>query len=299
MYDSVLVPTDGSEHARRAAEHAVSVAAAVDATVHVLSVVDVQAAAGPFNAGGVDEAFVTRLEEESAEAIDAVEAIAEASGLAGVQTAIRRGRPPQAILEYADAQDVDLVAMGTHGRTGIERYVLGSVTEAVVRQAEVPVLTARATDRSRVADGYEDVLLPTDGSEYAAVAFEHGIAIARAFGARVHAVNVVNVADLTPRPGAAPSEGVIDSFETAGETATAEIATRASAAGLETVTDVREGPPARSLLDYADEQGIDLIAMGTAGRTGPSRYLLGSTTERIIRHADVPVLAVNARGATD
>lgn len=299
MYNSVLVPTDGSEHARRAAEHAVSVAAAVDATVHVLSVVDVQAAAGPFDAGGVDEAFVAKLEDEGTEAIEAVEGVTEARGLTDVRTATRQGRPAEAILEYADAEDVDLVTMGTHGRTGIERYVLGSVTEAVVRSAEVPVLTARATGRSRVTDGYEDVLLPTDGSEYAAEAYDHGIAIARAFGARVHAVNVVNVADLAPSPGAEPAEPVLDSFETAGETATAEIGSQASAAGLDCVTAVREGTPARSLLDYADEEGVDLIAMGTAGRTGPSRYLLGSTTERIIRHADVPVLAVNARESTD
>jgi nucleotide-binding universal stress UspA family protein len=299
MYESVLIPTDGSEHARRAAEHAVSVASAVEGTVHVLSVVDVQAAAGPFDAGGVDDAFVSRLEADSEAAIGAIEAIAEANGPTGVQTAIRRGRPQQAIPEYANSHDVDLVAMGTHGRTGIERYVLGSVTEEVIRSVGMPVLTARATAASRVADGYESVLVPTDGSEYAAEAYEPGIAMARTFGARLHAVNVVDVTDIAPSPDAEPAGSVLDSFETAGETATGEIATAASEAGLEAVTAVREGTPARSLLEYVADQGIDLIVMGTAGRTGPSRYLLGSTTERIIRHADVPVVAVNARDSAD
>ena len=84
-------------------------------------------------------------------------------------------------------------------------------------------------------------------------------------------------------------------LESEGETATEEIATRARDRGLDAVTAVREGFPTSALLDYAGENDIDLIAMGTAGRTGSSRCLVGSTTERIIRHADVPVCAVDAR----
>lgn len=296
MYETILVPTDGSDHSVRAAEHASQLAEAFDATVHVVHVVDVETLAGPFSAGGVDESYVEQLKADGQDALDAVETALPTDD---VETAQIEGSPAAAILQYADEHAVGAIAMGTHGRTGIERYVLGSVTEEVIRSVGMPVLTARATAASRVADGYESVLVPTDGSEYAAEAYEPGIAMARTFGARLHAVNVVDVTDIAPSPDAEPAGSVLDSFETAGETATGEIATAASEAGLEAVTAVREGTPARSLLEYVADQGIDLIVMGTAGRTGPSRYLLGSTTERIIRHADVPVVAVNARDSAD
>lgn len=299
MYESILVPTDGSDPAKRAAEHAASLATAIEATIHVLHVIDLQAAAGPFSAGGVDEEFLERLEADGEDAIDQIEEVATDRGVASIETEIRQGKPTETIVEYAEAEGMDAIAMGTHGRTGIEHYVTGSVTEHVVRFADVPVLTARATEASQMADGYDEVLLPTDGSEYAAVAYDHGIAVAEALGARVHAVNVVNSTDLSAPPAASPSDEVHDEFQTAGEEATATIASMAEDAGLEAVTAVREGAPPSTILEYAAEQDVDLIAMGTAGRTGPNRYLLGSTTERIIRHADVPVLAVNARGRSE
>ena len=124
MYDTILVPTDGSEHAVRAAEHALAVARAVDAVVHVLAVVDADDADG-----------------EGREAVEAITAVARRTD--DYRTTIRAGTPHEEILDYVDEHDADLLAMGTHGRTGIERYVAGSVTERVVRLASVPVLTVR------------------------------------------------------------------------------------------------------------------------------------------------------------
>jgi len=292
MYETILVPTDGSDHAERAAAHAQYLSALFEATVHLISVVDVQAAAGPFDAGGVDDEFVDRLRSDGRDAIDTIEADFESGS---VETAVVEGSPGTAILDYADEHGVDLVAMGTHGRTGLRRYIAGSVTEHVVRHAEVPVLTARVTDASVLEDGYDDVLIPTDGSEAAGVAVDHGLTVAERTGARVHAVNVVDVSDLSSGPDYTLPTELLEQFRDRGERATEEIAAAAEDRGLDALTDVREGFPARDLLDYAAEHGIELIAMGTAGRTGMSRFLLGSTAERIIRHAESPVLAVNAR----
>lgn len=294
-YDTILVPTDGSDPASRAATQAAYLAEAFDASVHVVSVVDVQAAAGPFDAGGVDDEFIERLEAEGESAIEVIEAAIDDA----VETALVRGTPGEAILDYVDDHDIDLIAMGTHGRTGLRRYVAGSVTEHVVRHAEVPVLTTRATEASQVEDGYEEIMLPTDGSEPAGVAVEHGLAVAERTGARVHVVNVVDVAELSAGPDYTLPTELLENFRERGERVTEEIASAAEARGIDAVTAVREGFPAQDLLEYADEQDIDLIAMGTQGRTGLSRFLLGSTTERIIRRADAPVLAVNARDAPD
>lgn len=297
MYDTVLVPTDGSDHAIRAAEHGSYLALLFDATVHVVTVGDVadvdhRAAGGDVEATTTDGETPAAIDTEASAAIDTV------TGVLGetveVETAVLEGTPEEAILGYADENDIDLLAMGTHGRTGVHRYVTGSVTESVVRHATAPVLTVRAVEDSRVGGSYDDVLVPTDGSNEAGRAVEHGLAIAKAAGATVHVVNVVDVAGLGASPEYTTPTSVLADLESSGESAADAIADRARDAGLEARTAVRHGSPGWELLDYAEEFDVDLITMGTAGRSGIDRFLLGSTTERLIRHADVPVVAVNA-----
>ena len=139
MYDSILVPTDGSETAAEAVIHALDLATQYDATLHVLSVVDPR----QFSTVGADPSSVLAAVEEGArEAVEEVGAPATETDVP-VETAVRRGSPARTITEYATDNDVDLVVMGTHGRSGLDRYLLGSVTERVVRTAPVPVLTVR------------------------------------------------------------------------------------------------------------------------------------------------------------
>jgi nucleotide-binding universal stress UspA family protein len=292
MFDSILVPTDGSDHALEAAEHGAALARVFKADLHVVSAVDIQTAVGPFNAGGLEPEIRARLQADAEEKITAV---TEAIALPGsVQTDILTGNAVTEILAYCEDNGIDLIVMGTHGRTGVKRYVAGSVTEAVVRKAEVPVLTVRATDQNHV-DTYSDILVPTDGSEFAAAAVEPALEIAATFDARVHALHVVDLGDVAFSADYTLPTELINHLQEEGEAATEELAARARDAGVDAVTEVLTGYPAREILDYAEENDIDMIAMGTAGRTGLSRFVLGSTTERVIRHAEMPVLAVNAR----
>jgi nucleotide-binding universal stress UspA family protein len=141
MYDHVLFPTDGSEAATEAEDEAFAVATTNDATLHVLFVVD--ETAGPLNVRGGDE----RFEEAEAEGEETVAEIAERATGAGVEAVtevVRRGTPHETILEYAD-EHCDLVVMGTHGRSGLDRQLLGSVTEKVVRRSNPSVLTVRVS----------------------------------------------------------------------------------------------------------------------------------------------------------
>lgn len=292
MYDTILVPTDGSDHALRAAAHALALGEAFDATVHVLGVVDVDAAAGPINAGGVSEEYVQRLRDDGRESIAAIETLADGDSIQGH---VVEGRPSNAILEFVDAQDVDLVSMGTHGRTGVRRFVAGSVTEDVLRQSPVPVLTARATDDDAPVTGYDDILLPTDGSERAGVAVDHCVALASAFDATVHVLSVVDLGAVSGGPDQSVPVELLKSLRENARRTVESAADRLRDAGCSVETEVREGYPARDILDYTDETGIDLLTMSTAGQTGLSRFLLGSTTERVVRHASVPVVAINAR----
>jgi nucleotide-binding universal stress UspA family protein len=295
MYDRILVPTDGGEQALRAAEHGRYLAGVFDATLDVLHVLDDRGVAGTPGKGEATDDTPTDLEASGRRAI--ADARERGPSDRPVRTALRRGTPAEEVLSYVDEFDVDLVVMGTHGRTGVDRFVTGSVTEQVIRHAPVPVVTVRVTDRSDVADGYGDVLVPTDGSAAARAAAEHGLTVADGTGASVHVLTVVEAGDAADETGnASPAEAATDP-DAGGEDATAAVATRAAAAGLDTTTEVREGVPAEAVLSYVDEHGVDLVVMGTTGRTGPGRYLLGSTTERVVRHAPVAVLAVNARDA--
>lgn len=139
MYDHVLIPTDGSEPAEAAVDHALDLAPRYDATLHVLYAVDVTAFGGlPRDTSVVIEGF-----EEAGDA--AVERVADRAREMGipVETSVRHGSPEEVVLEYVESERIDLVVMGTHGRRGLGRLVLGSVAERVVRRCPVPVVTVR------------------------------------------------------------------------------------------------------------------------------------------------------------
>ena len=140
MYDRILVPTDGSDQSERAFEQALDLALTYDAELHLLNVVDVSALAGEFDSVAV----VDSLEESGRKMTHRLRDRAEEAGVETVETLVREGVPYSTILDYADDNDVDLIVMGTHGRTGLDRYLLGSVTERVVRKSDVPVLTIRS-----------------------------------------------------------------------------------------------------------------------------------------------------------
>ncbi|MDS0258156.1 universal stress protein [Haloarcula sp. S1CR25-12] len=169
MYQTILFPTDGSDGADAALDHAVEHARTYDATLHVLFV-----AKDDFGPSGMVEKEhegVERTEMVGGEELERERAAASKTGMTNkppesagavhehgrrvvadvadsvagvpVETAVLNGDPYKRIREYADEQDADLIVMGTHGRTGVDRYLLGSVTEKVVRTADQPVLTVR------------------------------------------------------------------------------------------------------------------------------------------------------------
>ncbi|AFK19632.1 universal stress protein [Haloferax mediterranei ATCC 33500] len=142
MYETILVPLDGSAPSEVALDHALDLAASMDATIHALYVVDERTLhATQLDAGGLMSAYEEEGEDIVSEAADeATEAGVE------VVTAIEHGSPHQAILQYSEEADIDLLVMGTHGRSGLRRYLIGSVTERVLRLADMPVLTIRAEE---------------------------------------------------------------------------------------------------------------------------------------------------------
>ncbi len=138
MYERILLPTDGSEGNNRAVRQAIDLASETGAELHVLFVVEEM----PYAPEMMDDRVEARLREIGEEAIEDIRKRADEAGVE-LRTAIEDGVPHRSILEYADTEGVDLIVMGTQGRSGLDRYLLGSVTERVVRSAEIPVLTVR------------------------------------------------------------------------------------------------------------------------------------------------------------
>jgi nucleotide-binding universal stress UspA family protein len=140
MYDTVLVATDGSDHAAAATEHAVALAAEHDATVHAVFVVDTSTNLLTVSKDDVRDALRTVREDESERALAAAATTASDAGVPA-ETHVYEGEPSEQLLAAVDDLAADVVVLGTHGHTGLRRRLLGSVSEQVVRHAPVPVVT--------------------------------------------------------------------------------------------------------------------------------------------------------------
>ena len=285
MYDRILVPTDGSDAADRALDLAGAVADAHDAELHVLYVADTNQPSLSRIQGQVVDALETEGERIVREGKERV----RGSGV-DVTTDVVQGGPSRTILDYVDDRGVGLVVMGTRGERDVERLLLGSVTERVVRSSPVPVLAVPPnSDRTYPPNR---VLVGTDGSDGSDAALEEGIGIASRADAALDVVTVLedSLLGIDVRSAAAAEER-----ERRDEELLASARERATDAGLDSVeTTIEEGDVVGTLTDYADEHAVDLIVVGTHGRTGIDRRLLGSVTEDLLRTASVPVLSVRA-----
>lgn len=285
MYEDILLPYDGSEGATAVLDHAADIARWADATVHVLYVADTTRHSVTVIEGEAVDGLVRQGEDIVAEAADGLQTRAVSH-----ETDVVQGNPAPTIASYAERYGLDLVVMPTHAREGISRYLIGSVTEKVVRLSSVPVLTARMRPDEHLAFPYEDVLVPTDGSEGAAVATEHGLALAAALEATVHGLSVVEDAPFGPDVRSVTSR---EAGKEAAEAALDDLEAMAEEHALEDVVrHVMVGSPVEGILSCVEEHDVDAVVMGTTGRQGTDRILLGSVAEKSVRSVPVPVITV-------
>ncbi|WP_135823808.1 universal stress protein [Halorussus ruber] len=272
MYDQILIPTDGSRSAEAAARHGHVIAEAFDASVHLISVTD-------------DTERTDRLAKAQAQdAIATLEKLIEQESDLSCSSAIVKGSPYEAILSYASENDIDLVVMGTHGRRGLSRALLGSVTERVIRSSNGPVLAVPPHAIAQEREGYERILIPTDGSPGATAAVEHGIALAERLEATVRVLYVIEGERGLPSIGDPLRDEAVEVVEAVAE----QVSEREVALS----THVQPGIPHEVINNFVSAYGIDLVTMGTHGRSGVRRHLLGSVTERVLRTSDAPILTV-------
>lgn len=301
----ILVPTDFSDRAERALPHALWLAEEFGAEIHLLHAMVLHgddpggAEAGERAFPDLGEAYdrlrswATRRMEESAADLDRsrVRVVrAQERGIAAAPT----------IVEYANDHDVDVVAMATHGRRGVRRMLLGSVTEEVLRTAGCPVLTVRPDGADRAGGPPEKILVPVDFSEHSDLALASAGALARRFGAELDVLHVI--AELgVPDPyfaDAAELRALTRAARDRVPEALAERVDEVIGDDVPTSSHMEVGTPAAAIPEFAGERGSDMIVVGSHGRTGMERVFLGSVAEGVVRRAPCPVLTVKPFGRT-
>ncbi|WP_227379842.1 universal stress protein [Haladaptatus halobius] len=285
MYEDILLPFDGTEGAAEVLHHASEIAHWADATIHVLYVADTTRDSVTVVEGHPMDALV----QEGEDIVEEAEEILRTLGV-DYDSDVVQGNPAPMIVEYAERYNHDLIVMPTHGREGISRYLLGSVSEKVVRLSPVPVLTARMQPDEQFAFPYENILIPTDGSASATHAAQYGLSLAAALDATVHVLSVVDDTSLGPDIRSAISN---QESEQAATEAVDDLLSEAKTHGVaNTVRHVEYGPPISEILDCIETNDVHAVVMGTIGRRGTDRILLGSVAEKTVRSAPVPVITV-------
>ncbi|MBX3441377.1 MAG: universal stress protein [Planctomyces sp.] len=303
-FHRILVPVDFSDCSERALQYGAAFARHEQAQLHLLHVVQEVLPVTP--GGGMvlpQETYVQEIQNSARKALNVLPK-AEVAKDVKVTRELRTGSPADATLEYATSHAVDLICLGTHGRSGLSRFLLGSVAERVVQHAPCAVLVVRTQEHEFVnANSTEiqlrKVLIPIDFSEFTAGALQDGLAIARHFGAEVHLLHVVE--DTSP----AVSETALayPVFQEYVKTITEDARARMeklpleSFEGLAVHKHIKVGAPFELIVREASALDADLVVMGTHGRVGLSHWFLGSVAERVVRKAHCPVMVTPRRPA--
>lgn len=142
---------------------------------------------------------------------------------------------------------------------------------------------------------YKKILIATDGSEYTKKAVDYGVDLSKHTGAKLHAIYVVDTAAFASIPMDAAWESMYELLRQEGDEATKYVAENAEAEDLEVERLTVEGHPADEIIKYAENNSIDMIIMGTLGKSGLDRFLLGSVAEKVVRNSKIPVLVVHGK----
>jgi nucleotide-binding universal stress UspA family protein len=288
---NVLAATDFSEPADLGLAWAAHAARAHGARLHVVHVLTPPMPVADFAAPPLT--LDQELRDAARKRMDEVLA---GEGLAGLDAngVLRDGTPSQSVLDVADEVAADLVVVGTRGLTGFRHLLLGSTAERIVQRAKTPVLAVHPGD-PRPERTPRTVLVPTDFSQdaEAALAAANRCLALTEEGTRVILLHVFHV------PAEYRSYGLASSVSRMGEEMISavrerleELAKPLRSAGTAVEVECVQGIPAEVIVRVAKERKVDLIAMGTHGRSGVAHLLLGSTAERVVQHAACPVLTV-------
>jgi nucleotide-binding universal stress UspA family protein len=301
MYSKILIPLDGSKTAEKVLPFARYLAGRLKIPVELLGVIDIAEMASHMTAEKAR--YLDTMVEDGVRASMAY-LRKTATTFRGVEVtcSVEKGRAEEAIIEKGEKEVDALIAMATHGRSGLNRFLLGSVAEKVLRGSTSPLLLVRATEGGKAEGetGIDSVIVPLDGSELAervigpvaemAKALDLAVVLFRAYyipyntyaGDDAYMVNNDNLI-----------AGLRDEANEYLEKKVAEIK-KLGVAKVSAAT--KEGFAGDEIIAMGAKSADNLIAMGSHGRSGVRRFVLGSVTETVVRHSNEPVLVMRAGG---
>lgn len=232
-----------------------------------------------------------KLEKETVDKIKAMipEGIREKSDIIPM---VRFGKPYNEILQVAKEENVDLLVIGTHGRAGVDRVLMGSVAEKIVRKAHCPVMVIKGKKYA----GFKRIIVPVDFSDCSRRALEYAIATAGAHKSRLTVLHISEESFVEPYINAANSEEEADEImkeiDQVTKTRYDEFLKTVDLGEVEHEKLLMKGVPETEIVEIAMEQQADLVVMGTYGRAGIKHILIGSTAEEVVRavHCDIIIL---------
>jgi nucleotide-binding universal stress UspA family protein len=297
MAARILLATDDSEEARYATQKAVELAGKLGSELHVIYVGDSALHLGDMGGVALDpqveEQAQQKLDEESQRLLDEQVRKIEEAGGSVAQAHLRMGGRADSIVRLAEEIDAGMVVMGSRGRGGIRRALMGSVADDVTRHAHCPVLVVRGDGPAALFPAR--IVLAIDGSEEAQAATDTVETIAAGTGSEVHVVHAGFTAHL---PYAQPYMAEnIESFAKQAEKEAREflegrVEKIKANTGLPVHAHLRRGNPSGEIVELAEEVDANLVVIGSRGLGGIRRSLMGGVSDSVVRHAHCPVLVV-------
>ncbi len=301
MFSKILVPLDGSSTAEKVLPYARYLAGKFKIPVELLTVVDIGEMAAHMSAEKA-RFLDTMIEEGIKHSTSYLRGVATTFKDVEINCAVEKGRAEEVIIEKGEADAALLIAMATHGRSGLNRFLLGSVAEKVLRGSANPLFLVRATEDGPAEGeaGLKSVIVPLDGSELAESVLPMVAGVAKKLGLEVILFRAYHIPyNLYAADDGAYAvnydeliAGLRDEAKDYLEKKADEVR-KLGVAKVSTVT--REGFAGDEIIAAGRNTPASLVAMCSHGRTGVKRWVLGSVAETVVRHASGPVLVARAR----
>ena len=291
MLQKILVPLDGSVSAEIALPFAEEVAAKSNASIALVTATG----SGSEDLYPLFRSYLERISEK-------MRASLASYGTAAAVTdrSVVSGSPADAILRYADEINADLVVMAGRGSTGPGPWMLGSIATRVTIASQIPVLVVKTTAEKTAIEQkkiFKRILVPLDGSAAGEAALPVTQELARIMASELILFHVVQPAATWVGYGMGASYVAIQEPENVKAAALAyleSVRKRVSSKGLSVNTVLEDGAPAERILEYSRNEAVDVIAISTHGRSGVSRWVFGSVTQKVLQFAQPAVLVVHA-----
>ncbi len=296
MYHRILIPLDGSPVAEQVLPLAKMIAARFQSAVTLLRAIEpvherLRVDGERFSTEDQVELLQTMAEEYLTTVLQDF----MAAGVAA-EGRVQVGPPAPQLLHFVETERLDLVAMATHGRTGLQRWVYGSVTDKLLSGARVPVLLVRASEPPPACVPLTRILVPLDGSALAERALLPAQYWAKAFAAEILLFRVWQppIYAHDGWTGGVSYAELDDAVRGAAEEYLRQKAQELEGRGVRVQWATQLGPAADRILEAAEKHGANLIIMSTHGRSGIGRWVMGSTADRVLRSSPIPVLLVHS-----